>query len=54
MAALGARTGAKLPGGLLLTGFFEDRWFGDTFVFSRHSPIAFATRAVKPPLASSR
>ena len=39
---------------LVLTGFFEDRWFDESFVFSRYSPVAFATRAVKPPLESAR
>ena len=40
--------GGQLKAGLVLTGFFEDRWFDDTFPLSRYSPIAFATRAVKP------
>jgi SAM-dependent methyltransferase len=51
--SLETQIGGQLAAGFALTGFFEDRWFDDAFAFSRHSPIAFATRAVKPPLASS-
>ena len=43
--------GGQLAAGFLLTGFFEDR-FPDQMndPISRHLPVAFATRAVKPPV----
>jgi SAM-dependent methyltransferase len=52
--SLETQIGGQLAAGFVLTHFFEDRWLDDTFAFSRHSPIAFATRAVKPPLEEAR
>ena len=39
--------GAQLQAGMLLAGFYEDRW-GDHDVLSDHLPVFFATRTRKP------
>jgi SAM-dependent methyltransferase len=40
--------GGQLRAGFVLTGFYEDHWFDESWVFSRHSPVSFATRAARP------
>lgn len=46
--SMDAQLGGQLAAGFVITGFYEDRWFDDSWLFSNHSPVAFATRAVKP------
>jgi SAM-dependent methyltransferase len=45
--SLDEQIGGQLDAGFVLTGFYEDRWFDDTFAISRYAPVAVATRAVK-------
>ena len=47
--SLDAQIGGQLAAGFVLTGFYEDHWFDDSWLFSHHSPVAMATRAVKAP-----
>jgi len=46
--SLDTQIGGQLQAGFVLTGFYEDHWFDDSWAFSRHSPVAMATRARKP------
>jgi SAM-dependent methyltransferase len=45
--SLDAQIGGQLSAGFVITGFYEDRWFDDTWLFSNHCPVAMATQAVK-------
>lgn len=45
--SLDEQIGGQLEAGFVLTGFYEDRWLDDSWVFARHSPVAMATRSVK-------
>ncbi len=40
--------GGQLQAGFLLTALFEDHWFDNSWLYSRHAPICIATRAIKP------
>lgn len=46
--SLEAQIGGQLAAGFVITGFYEDRWFDDGWPFARHSPVSFATRALRP------
>ena len=46
--SLNDQIGGQLAAGFMLAGFYEDRWFDDSWSLGKHCPIAFATRAVKP------
>jgi len=46
--SLDTQIGGQLRAGLLLTGLYEDHSQDDSWVFSKRSPVAVATRAVKP------
>lgn len=46
--SLDTQIGGQLAAGFVLTGFYEDRWFDDSWPLARHCAIAFATRADKP------
>jgi hypothetical protein len=39
--------GGQIEAGFVITGFYEDHWFDDTWLFSTRSPVAAATRAQK-------
>jgi SAM-dependent methyltransferase len=45
--SLDAQIGGQLSAGFVLTGFYEDRWFDESWLFSNHCPVAMATQAVK-------
>jgi SAM-dependent methyltransferase len=45
--SLDDQIGGQIEAGLVITGFFEDRWFDDTWLLSTRSPVAMATRALK-------
>jgi len=45
--SLNAQIGGQLSAGFVITGFYEDRWFDDSWLFSNHCPVAMATQAVK-------
>ena len=45
--SLDAQIGGQLSAGFVITGFYEDRWFDDSWLFSNHCPVAMATHAVK-------
>lgn len=46
--SLEAQIGGQLQAGFVITGFYEDHWFDDSWRFARHAPICFATRALRP------
>jgi SAM-dependent methyltransferase len=46
--SLDTQIGGQLAAGFVLAGFYEDRWFDDSWPLAGHCPIAFATRADKP------
>jgi len=45
--SLDVQLGGQLAAGLLISGFYEDRWFDDSWPLSNYCPIAMATRSVK-------
>ena len=45
--SLDAQIGGQIAAGFALTGFYEDRWFDDSWPFSTHCPVSMATRALK-------
>lgn len=45
--SLDAQIGGQLAAGFVISGFYEDRWFDDSWLFSNHCPVAMATKAVK-------
>lgn len=45
--SLDAQIGGQIAAGFVLTGFYEDRWFDDSWLFSNHCPVSMATRALK-------
>ena len=49
--SLADQIGGQLEAGFLLAGLYEDHWFDDSWVFSNHSPVCIATRALKLPVA---
>lgn len=46
--SLEAQIGGQLSAGFVLTGLYEDGWSDDVTHFNRVSPVAMATRSVKP------
>jgi SAM-dependent methyltransferase len=46
--SLDAQIGGQLDAGFVLTGFYEDHWFDDSWLLSNHTPISMATRARRP------
>jgi SAM-dependent methyltransferase len=46
--SLDEQIGGQLEAGFVITGLYEDRWFDDTWFFSRFAPLSIATRASKP------
>jgi SAM-dependent methyltransferase len=46
--SLTAQIGGQIEAGLLIAGFYEDRWLDDTWLFSNFSPVCIATRALRP------
>lgn len=46
--ALTAQIGGQTSAGFLMAGLYEDHWYDDTWLFSRHSPVCIATLAVRP------
>ena len=46
--SLDAQIGGQIKAGFFITGFYEDRWFDDTWLFSAFSPVCIATRALRP------
>jgi SAM-dependent methyltransferase len=46
--SLATQVGGQLAAGFVLTGLYEDHWLDDSWLFARHSPVAIATRAVRP------
>ncbi|WP_291519620.1 class I SAM-dependent methyltransferase [Acidovorax sp.] len=48
--SLEAQIGGQISAGFGITGFYEDRWSDEATVFNRFSPVAIATRAIKPGL----
>lgn len=47
--SLAAQIGGQIAAGFSITGFYEDHWLDDSWLFSRYSPVAMATRAAKAP-----
>jgi len=47
--SLDVQIGGQLAAGFVITGFYEDHWFDDSWLFSNHCPVAMATQAVKAP-----
>jgi len=45
--SLDAQIGGQLSAGFVITGFYEDRWFDDSWLVSNHCPVAMATKAIK-------
>jgi len=45
--SLNAQLGGQIEAGFVITGFYEDHWFDDTWLFSNLSPVCMATRARK-------
>ena len=45
--SLDAQIGGQIAAGFALTGFYEDRWFDDSWLFSNHCPVSMATRGLK-------
>jgi SAM-dependent methyltransferase len=45
--SLDALIGGQLQAGFLIAGLYEDKWFDDTWLFSRYCPICIATRSIK-------
>lgn len=52
--SLEAQIGGQLAAGFVITGLYEDGWSDQATVFNRFSPLALATRAVKPGQAGAR
>ena len=50
--SLECQIGGQLAAGFLLAGLYEDHWSDEETLFNRYSPVAIATRAIKP--ATSR
>jgi SAM-dependent methyltransferase len=46
--SLETQIGGQLEAGFVLTSFYEDHWTDEAMLLNRYSPVAFATRAVKP------
>jgi SAM-dependent methyltransferase len=46
--SLDSQIGGQIAAGFVITGFYEDHWLDDTWLFSRFSSVCMATRAVKP------
>jgi SAM-dependent methyltransferase len=46
--SLESQIGGQIAAGYVITGFYEDRWMDDSWLFSRFSPVCMATRARKP------
>lgn len=46
--SLDAQLGGQIEAGFVLAGFYEDRGSDASWLFSRYSPVAMATRALKP------
>jgi ubiquinone/menaquinone biosynthesis C-methylase UbiE len=47
--SLEAQIGGQLEAGFVLTALYEDGWTDEATPLNRFSPVAIATRAVKPP-----
>jgi SAM-dependent methyltransferase len=45
--SLNAQIGGQIEAGFVITGFYEDHWLDDTWLFSKLCPVAMATRALK-------
>jgi hypothetical protein len=45
--SLDAQIGGQIEAGFVIAGFFEDRWYDDSWKFALHAPICFATRALR-------
>ncbi|MFT7775537.1 class I SAM-dependent methyltransferase [Roseateles sp.] len=43
--SLDAQIGGQLSAGFVIAGFYEDRWFDDSWRLANHAPVAMATRA---------
>lgn len=46
--SLEAQIGGQLDAGFLLAGLYEDSWSDEATIFNRFSPLAIATRSIKP------
>lgn len=46
--SLELQIGGQLDVGFVLTGLYEDHWDDEATPFNRYSPVAIATRAIKP------
>jgi len=49
--SLDIQIGGQLAAGFVIRGFYEDGSNDETWVFARHAPVAFATRATKADVA---
>jgi len=49
--SLEAQIGGQLSAGFVLTGLYEDEWSDDATLFNKFSPVAIATRSIKPAKA---
>jgi SAM-dependent methyltransferase len=48
--SLESQIGGQIAAGFVITGLYEDSWSDDATPFNRYSPVALATRALKPGL----
>lgn len=46
--SLEAQIGGQVAAGFVVTGLYEDGWSDQATAFNRYSPVALATRALKP------
>lgn len=46
--SLDDQIGGQLAAGFVITGFYEDRWYDDSWLVARRTPVSIATRALKP------
>lgn len=45
--SLTSQIGGQIEAGFVITGLYEDHWYDDSWLFSNHSPICIATRALR-------
>ena len=46
--SLTSQINGQTDAGFLIAGLYEDHWHDETWLFSKHSPVCIATRAVRP------
>lgn len=46
--SLEEQIGGQIAAGFVITGFYEDGWLDDSWLLALHTPVAIATRALRP------